>query len=104
MVFWVLLLSGVDEMVQGGSSREISRRSGVTVALSRLIEELPAQQWSDRERGRDSLVKYHFAHYSFNAAGFTSGASLGNLPVSRTSRGLRVPLLVLILVSLLLLE
>lgn len=47
----------------------------MTVALSCLIEELLARQWRDRKRGRYSLVKYHFAHYSFNAAGFTSGAA-----------------------------
>lgn len=46
---------------QGGSRGKISRGSRVTVALSRLIEELPARQWSDRERGRYSLVKYHLA-------------------------------------------
>lgn len=47
----------------------------MTVALSCLIEELLARQWRDHKRGRYSLVKYHFAHYSFNAAGFTAGAA-----------------------------
>lgn len=47
----------------------------MTIALSCLIEELLTRQRRDHERGRYSLVKYHFAHYSFNAAGFTSGAA-----------------------------
>lgn len=51
------------------------QKGGLTVALSCLIEELLGRQWRDHERGRYSLVKYHFAHYSFNAAGFTSGAA-----------------------------
>lgn len=85
---------------QGRRSGETSRRSRVTVALSCLIEELPARQWIDRERGRYSLVKYHFAHYSFNAAGFTSGANVGNLPVSRSFGGLRVSSLLPLLVTL----
>lgn len=65
------------------------QKGRLTVALSCLIEELLARQWRDHERGRYSLVKYHFAHYSFNAAGFTSGAAWETCPSPDLSEAYR---------------